>query len=190
MNLQEKREKLIQLEEKRLAALEEADRLWREIQPLMKQITNHDLEEHFKDGINFESVLSLPWTRLDRAGSDWHRKISNWLNSHPGIYQSGYYHETDQAGISINLDKDTPWQEQRSIEQAYPYLKPLEDGHIHISIFEHTCSEYGSYYLKVSTQDQPLQIELACKSYGWETVKQTFTTWDEALAYIHKHHWH
>jgi hypothetical protein len=185
VNKQKLEDKLQKLEQERSEALQTAGRLWDEIQPLQERVSNFHLEDHFKNGITFESVLALDWLELDKS-REWYRKITDWIGYQPGVYASGYFPDTGQGSVTLVLDKDKPWEEQRTIEQIVPYLKPLKDGMLHIRILEQTCSEFGSYGILLPPDLS--RIDLNCCSYGRNTILKSFTNWDEALPYLHQHH--
>lgn len=110
------------------------------------------------------------------------------------LNSSGYIQETGQVCIQISLNKSDDKLRKKvfsSICFLLPHLIPVKRDsrskkEIVLDIFEHTLSQYGSYYLHLSEAD-PLAKCKIVRSYG---VEEDFKNLDEALKYIQKHHWY
>ena len=93
----------------------------------------------------------------------------------------GYYSDTNQRAISIGnyetLDIDKTIQ---GLQFILPYLKPIKDGKIHISIKEPTLSEFGVYTLLISKD----LFEIQRMIYHCPSILAKFKTLKEALIYI------
>lgn len=183
-NLEAEQERLRTLQEQYVAARKTADDLWEQIRPLKQRIADHRLEQLFQDGITFGKILALDWTEVEGV---WHSRLMQWLRGRCGIWASGYRPDTNQIAIKIQLHSKTPWREQCDILEVLPHLKPLANGKLHVGVFERTCSEYGSYYFEIPPES-PQAISLLRKSYGHVAVIKEFSSWEEALQYIHAYH--
>lgn len=111
-----------------------------------------------------------------------------------GLRVSGYYPATNQSGFQISVDSsgDDIDSTVSGINKVLPYMLPIDGTEydrgeiIHFSIFEYTCSEFGSYSL---IYDKELQ-EWALSIIAWHRRREikTFPLLREALEYLAEHH--
>ncbi len=107
-----------------------------------------------------------------------------------GFACSGYYPDTQQRGLQIMMTRDKPESLQKTLaglKRIIPVLKPLKDNNKVISIFEHTCSEYGCYSL-IITPEEKYQIGLM--RHHRASTETTFDDLEAALTYIQRVHYY
>ncbi|AMM43661.1 hypothetical protein FDG95_gp096 [Pectobacterium phage vB_PcaM_CBB] len=113
-----------------------------------------------------------------------------------GIRTYGYYPATNQSGFQIMLYKDGSNLEETlsGIQKVLPYIIPIDGKEydrtnvITMSIFERTCSEYGSYSLVYDVDS----TEWALSIISWHRRRElkVFKTLREALEYISVEHYY
>lgn len=109
---------------------------------------------------------------------------------------SGYLPETYQSAIQLSCYKNEPLEDHLADVRLWlPHCKPFtykdKKGEsrpgVHVGIFERTLSEHGVYDLRVWSETD---MDLGKTTYGRYQVLQHFTSLEEAVAYIQKHHYY
>ncbi|UYE98512.1 hypothetical protein XbC2_83 [Xanthomonas phage XbC2] len=111
-----------------------------------------------------------------------------------GLDVSGYYPKTEQCGFQVSIDSSGSNIDSTvaGINKVLPYMIPFDGSEydrgeiIHFSIFEYTCSEYGSYSL-IYDKDKE---EWAISIIAWHRRREVkaFKLLREALEYLAEHH--
>lgn len=98
----------------------------------------------------------------------------------------GYDSRSNQQWMSVALSKSADVDAALAeLGHFLPLIRPT-DGYKHVSILEHTLSEYGMYELR---EYAPEDIRLVKTTYGQESTLGRFTSWALALAYVRDNHW-
>lgn len=178
--------------EKMQPLFKENSALTDEIQELQAQIMKLQSEsiETEEDMIKFYIVNDGTSGGMD------HYHARNRFFESLGIRTYGYFPETNQSGFEIMLYKDGSKIEStlNGINAVLPYIIPV-DGEKYdrtkvtsFSIFEHTCSEYGSYSLIYDFDKD----EWALSIIAWHRRREikAFKMLKEALEYISENHYY
>lgn len=108
-----------------------------------------------------------------------------------GLRRSGFFLSTNQTCIQILLGRNDGDGIQKALEGIRllkSILKPLADGFIRFSVFEHTLSEFGIYNAKLSPDKDEAFITKT--TYGHESVIFGPASLLEVLTEISKEHWY
>lgn len=99
----------------------------------------------------------------------------------------GYDRRSNQQWVKVGLRRDADIDAvMAELALWLPYVRPT-DGYKHVSLLEHTLSEYGMYELReYATAD----IRLVKTTYERESTEGVFPSWPVALAYVRDHHWY
>jgi hypothetical protein len=110
-------------------------------------------------------------------------KLAQKLHLHP----VGYWHGTNEQSFSVQLNKNENVSKVKtSIEYLTPYYTPRHDGKVWYGIFEHTLSQYYTYYLKVEPDLSTAYVTTHRESNPPEYKGSL----EEVLNYIAKYHWY
>lgn len=105
-----------------------------------------------------------------------------------GLYQSGYFPETEQIQLELMLYKgacDNLEQTVTALEDVLPLVKPLK-GVKRLKIFEHTLSEYGSYRVEISETS----FDVVVWTYGRKSTVKSFDNLRSMVQYVQQHHYY
>ena len=119
-----------------------------------------------------------------RCGTSLYKKLRTWLQKYSKntVTASGHYPDTNQVALCVSFDKRIPFKKQTQILDFIPLIKPIQDGEYkRISICEKTLSEFGSYDIRLYSDNDVKIIE---KTYGIESTVQEFTNVLDALQYV------
>lgn len=118
-----------------------------------------------------------------------HDKVHEWFSKYfnQGVYYNGLTilgEDRYQRAVSIKLERSRPLKEQMAIKEFIPYIQPGYQGNRTVRVFESTLSEYGVY--SVNTDN----YELGITRYGSYSTIKSFSSIDELLEYVYKHHYY
>lgn len=153
-------------------------------------------EEEFSKNMNRERIIDF---FLQPEGSTPYREYHTMSNAEVEHFKfcrsAGTYRLDEKSGeerkifrISLNTDSDLDAAEEEAIfvftrvAKKYPKWNP-----IFIDIFEHTLSEYGSYY---AYWNRRKTFRLMKCTYGREKEIAKFTGWRNFLEYVSKNHYY
>lgn len=111
-----------------------------------------------------------------------------------GLDVSGYYPKTSQCGFQISIDSSGSNINStvEGINKVLPFMIPFDGSEydrgeiIHFSIFEYTCSEFGSYSLIYDKDKEEWAISII--AWHRRSEVKSFKLLNEALEYLAKHH--
>ena len=108
-----------------------------------------------------------------------------------GLMNSGYFTETEQTAVTVALTKGDPeslTQTLAGLKKILRYLKPLDDGYVHVSIFDRELSRYNSYTLLINKETGKCRIHTSRIYTGkeWEDFKDL----KAALTVIQNKYWY
>lgn len=163
-----------------------------EIQELQAQVLKlkSELIETEEDMIKFYIVNDGHSEGMD------HYHARNRFFESLGIRTYGYYPATNQSGFQIMLYKDGSNLEETlsGIQKVLPYIIPTDGQEynrnkvVTFSIFERTCSEYGSYSLVYDVESTEWVLSII--AWHRRSELKVFKTLREALEYISVEHYY
>lgn len=113
-----------------------------------------------------------------------------------GLYgPQGVATDTMQRGFKIMLyqnDAESFKKNLNGLKEILPFVKPITTGdyagYKYIDVFEHTLSEYGSYWVIVNEE----LIDCRLMQDRWHRTYEIkkFDTLEKLLAYMWKHHYY
>lgn len=182
--------KIAALEEKREPLYDERDALTDKIVKLSKQI------EKLR-GQKEKEQMKQPMTPLQQmeyflfedgsvSGERYKAREKYWQDK--GLWHSGYFPETQQINLKMMLykgEKDNLEQTISSLEGVLPLIK-IHNGVKRLDIFEHTCSEYGSWSVEITDKSYDLIV------HRWhrKSTEKSFTTLRDLVKYVQEFHYY
>lgn len=153
-------------------------------------------QEEFESNMDRERILNYFLSEDDsRPQREYSAMCSSEHDYLEFVKHSGTYSPDDETGerrnvfqISLNTDSDLDVAEEeivwafKKVAATYPKWNPL-----YISIFEHTLSENGIYYIYWNRRKS---FRLMKCTYGSEREIAKFTSWRSLLEYVSKHHYY
>lgn len=148
------------------------------------------------EGISDIKVADADWQWIidhPEGLSDAAYKRSKEMAEQIGVQMEGYFRDTGQRVAKF----DIPYKDAnkvdivaKAIRFLLPFYRPLKDGTIRFSIFEHTLSEWGVYTLRYHTDGREEAWDILLTRYSRDEVQKTFSTLHGALTYISEHHYY
>lgn len=182
--------KIEALEQKRETLCGERDSLNDKIVKLSKQI------EKLR-GKKEKEQMKQPMTPIQKmeyflfedgsvSGDRYKAREKYWQDK--GLWHSGYFPETQQINLKMMLYKgvkDNLEQTISSLEDVLPLIK-VHDGVKRLDIFEHTCSEHGSWSVEISDKSYDLIV------HRWhrKSTEKTFTNLCDLVKYVQEFHYY
>lgn len=182
--------KIAALEEKRKPLYAERDALNDKIVKLSNQI------EKLR-GQKEKEQLSQPMTSAQEmeyflfedgrvSGERYKAREKYWRDK--GLWNSGYFPELNQVNLQMMLYKgkdDNLEQTISTLEEVIPMLK-VHKGVKRLDIFEHTCSENGSWSVEIT--DTSYDLILHC--YHRKSVNKSFDSLRALVQYVQQYHYY
>ena len=106
-----------------------------------------------------------------------------------GLMNSGYFVETEQTAVTVALTKGDPESLDKTLaglEKIIRYLKPLDDGYVHVDIFDRELSRFYSYTLLINKETGKCRIHTSRSIDEWEDFKDL----KAALTVIQNKYWY
>lgn len=194
--IKELSEKLEKKKEKRDVLWEEKRKLDKKLTPLCTKISNmqEELDTLILDNRKNKDKMDMDMLLIDIDRSMVIYYERERILKLMGLSSSGYYmtDNGNQIRLQVGLTKDDDKLTKlahKSIKKLLPYLYEVKEKNIKgiskiISIFEHTCSYYESYYLSIKGE----KVTLVTSGYSYKSKK--FDTLLDALKYVQKHHYY
>lgn len=198
MSLKEKQEKLKQIQS-------QISEVYKTITPLQQESTV--LREEIRK-LEFKAILPLTPEKVLTTnyqvfeGNENYKALQEYLRQFKFVQCEGYNAETELKALKIKLSQKVTIESQLAeLNLFLPFVSKMEyskideygriprpqglEGQVRaVSIFEHTCSEHGSYSMLVGDNDV---ASLLIKSYSSPRILQTLPL-SEMIAYIRKNH--
>jgi len=155
------------------------------IEKLRDQLTEIELKELKTEQEKIEYFL-IAGDDLGEAGPVRYKAREEFWHNF-GLHRAGSFRETNQVALSVKLtygSEKSLAQQLKALDKVLPYIKPQNDGMKKLPIFEHTLSEFGSYWLRVSEDRKQYIIESRYRD------EKEFKSLADALKYIQKYHWY
>jgi len=105
-----------------------------------------------------------------------------------GLWNSGYFPELNQVNLKMMLYKgkeDNLEQTISTLEEVIPMLK-VHKGVKRLGIFEHTCSEDGSWSVEITDTS----YDLILHRYHRKSTEKSFDNLRALVEYVQKHHYY
>lgn len=110
----------------------------------------------------------------------------------PLVFKGSIWTNTNQRVLTLCLYKNHPEDDElvtHKIIEVIPYLIPVEDGKVFISIFENSLSQHGSYHLQINPAS-PFAAEITMTRYGRKSVVKEFPELKDAISFIRENLWY
>lgn len=127
------------------------------------------------------------------------RYFDDQIKKRFAMYHSGYWVATGETIISVMVNRNDSENIRKNVEGVKFFSKLLTPQKIEkapsgtpkmimFGIFEHSLSQSGSFRLEVAPDLSLLQLSIT--SYGRYNLRRKFSSVEEAITYISKHHWY
>lgn len=182
--------KIHALEEKRKPLYAERDALNDKIIKFTKQIEklrNEKEKEQMKQPMT--PVQEMEYFLFEDgsvSGDRYKARTQYWRDK--GLYQSGYFPELNQVNLQMMLykgEQDNLEQTINTLEEVLPLLK-VHNGVKRLDIFEHTCSENGSWSVEVTDTTYDLILHY----YHRKSVNKSFDSLRALVQYVQQYHYY
>lgn len=182
--------KIAALEEKRKPLYAERGTLTDKIVKLSKQIEKlrgQKEEEQMKQPMT--PVQEMEYFLFEDgsvSGERYKAREKYWRDK--GLYSSGYYPELEQVSVKLMMykgEQDNLEQTISTLEEVIPLLK-IHDGVKRLDIFEHTCSENGSWSVEITDTSYDLILHY----YHRKSVNKSFDTLRALVQYVQQYHYY
>lgn len=182
--------KIAALEEKRKPLFVEPDalnekisRIYKQIEKLREQKEKEQMKQPMSAVEEMEYFLfedgNVSGERYKAREKYWHDK---------GLWHSGYFPEIEQINLKMMLYKgenDNLEQTVSVLEQVIPLLK-VDQGVKHLGVFEHTCSEHGSYSVEIKNSS----FDLIVWHWSRKSTVKSFDNLCDLVKYVQEHHYY
>lgn len=182
--------KIAALEEKRKPMYVERDALTDKIVKLTKQI------EKLRGQKEKEQMkhLMTPAQEMEYflfedgsvSGERYKAREKYWRDK--GLWNSGYFPELNQVNLQMMLykgEQDNLEKTISTLEEVLPLLK-VHNGVKRLDIFEHTCSENGSWSVEITDTSYDLILHY----YHRKSVNKSFDTLRALVQYVQQYHYY
>lgn len=182
--------KITALEEKRKPLYTERDTLNDKIVKLSKQI------EKLRGQKEKEQMkhLMTPAQEMEYflfedgsvSGERYKAREKYWRDK--GLWNSGYFPELNQVNLQMMLykgEQDNLEKTISTLEEVLPLLK-VHNGVKRLDIFEHTCSENGSWSVEITDTSYDLILHY----YHRKSVNKSFDTLRALVQYVQQYHYY
>jgi len=117
----------------------------------------------------------------------------------PDMWEDGYWPETNQNALRVKIEKNSNLEQlEADILEWLPYYKAIKNELNDLGndttymaktfgIFEHTCSEHGSYQFHILSRND---FKITKTTYGRTKIQAEFKSLKKALKYIQDNHWY
>lgn len=182
--------KIAALEEKRKPMYAERDALNDKIVKFTKQIEK--LREQKE-----KEQMSKPMTPVQKmeyflfedgsvSGERYKAREKYWRDK--GLWNSGYHSEIQQVNLQMMLykgEQDNLEKTISTLEEVIPLLK-VYNGVKRLDIFEHTCSENGSWSVEITDTSYDLILHY----YHRKSVNKSFDSLRALVQYVQQFHYY
>lgn len=123
----------------------------------------------------------------DVSGERYKAREKYWRDN--SLYSSGYFAEVEQVSLKMMLYKgegDNLKETIETLEKVIPLLKVHSDGVKRLDIFEHTCSEHGSWSVEISEDS----FDLIVHRWHRKTVDKSFDNLKDLVEYVQQYHYY
>ena len=182
--------KIAALEEKRKPLYAERDALNDKIVKLSKQIEKLRNEKE-------KEQMSQPMTPTQEmeyflfedgsvSGERYKAREKYWRTK--GLWHSGYHPDVQQVNLQMMLykgEQDNLEQTISTLEEVIPLLK-VHNGVKRLDIFEHTCSENGSWSVEITDASYDLILHY----YHRKSVNKSFDSLRALVEYVQQYHYY
>lgn len=183
--------KIAALEEKRKPLFVERDALNEKISKLSKQIEKlreqKEKEQMKKPMLPVEEMEYFLFEDGYVSGERYKAREKYWRDK--GLWRSGYFPEIQQVSLKMMLYKgegDNFEQTVTTLEEVIPLLKTHSDGVKRLGIFEHTCSEDGSWSVEITESS----FNLILHYYHRKGTEKSFDNLRDVVKYIQQNHYY
>lgn len=182
--------KIAALEEKRKPLYAERDTLTDKIVKFTKQIEklrNEKEKEQMKQPMTpAQEMEYFLFEDGSVSGERYKAREKYWQGK--GLWHSGYFSELQQVNLQMMLykgEQDNLEQTISTLEEVIPLLK-VHNGVKRLDIFEHTCSENGSWVVEITDTS----FDLILHYYHRKAVNKSFDSLRGLVQYVQQHHYY
>lgn len=182
--------KIAALEEKRKPLYAERDALTDKIVKLSKQIEKirgQKEQEQMKQPMTpAQEMEYFLFEDGSVSGERYKAREKYWRDK--GLWNSGYHPDIQQVNLQMMLYKgvqDNLEQTIKTLEEVIPMLK-VHNGVKHLDIFEHTCSENGSWGVEITDTSYDLILHY----YRRKSVNKSFDSLRALVQYVQQYHYY
>lgn len=182
--------KIAPLEEKRKPLYAERDtvndkivKFTKQIEKLRRQKEKEQMKQPMTPTQEMEYFLfedgSVSGERYKAREKYWHDK---------GLWNSGYHPDIQQVNLQMMLykgEQDNLEQTISTLEEVIPMLK-VYNGVKRLDIFEHTCSENGSWSVEITDASYDLILHY----YHRKSVNKSFDSLRGLVQYVQQYHYY
>lgn len=182
--------KIAALEEKRKPLYAEREVLGEKINKLSKQIEklrNEKEKEQMKQPMTpAQEMEYFLFEDGSVSGERYKAREKYWQDK--GLWHSGYFSELQQVNLQMMLykgEQDNLELTISTLEEVIPMLK-VHNGVKRLDIFEHTCSENGSWSVEISDTSYDLILHY----YQRKSVNKSFDSLRDLVQYVQQYHYY
>lgn len=182
--------KIAALEEKRKPMYVERDALTDKIVKLTKQIEKlrgqREKEQMKQPMTPIQEMEYFLFEDGSVSGERYKAREKYWRDK--GLWNSGYFPELNQVNLQMMLykgEQDNLEKTISTLEEVLPLLK-VHNGVKRLDIFEHTCSENGSWSVEITDTSYDLILHY----YHRKSVNKSFDTLRALVQYVQQYHYY
>ena len=180
-----------ELKDKRDPLYKERDALTDKIMKLSKKIeklrSDKEKEQMKQPMTPEEEMKYFLFEDGSVSGERYKAREKYWRDN--SLYSSGYFAEVEQVSLKMMLYKgegDNLKETIETLEKVIPLLKVHSDGVKRLDIFEHTCSEHGSWSVEISEDS----FDLIVHRWHRKTVDKSFDNLQDLVEYVQQYHYY
>lgn len=182
--------KIAALEEKRKPMYVERDALTDKIVKLTNQIEKvrgqREKEQMKQPMTPIQEMEYFLFEDGSVSGERYKAREKYWRDK--GLWNSGYFPELNQVNLQMMLykgEQDNLEKTISTLEEVLPLLK-VHNGVKRLDIFEHTCSENGSWSVEITDTSYDLILHY----YHRKSVNKSFDTLRALVQYVQQYHYY
>lgn len=182
--------KIAALEEKRKPLYAEREALGDKINKLSKQIEKlrgqKEKEQMNKPMTPVQEMEYFLFEDGRVSGERYKAREKYWRTK--GLWNSGYHPDIQQVNLQMMLykgEQDNLEQTISTLEEVLPLLK-VHNGVKRLDIFEHTCSENGSWSVEITDT----AYDLILHYYHRKSVNKSFDSLRTLVQYVQQYHYY
>lgn len=188
---------ILKIKEKKLKVLEERRKQLFELQkPINDELeSNYNKIEELKKEIGKLLLADNPfnWEVLLNSDFSVYHQFDEALVK-KGLIYGGEIPEISQRCIEMKLSKDDKKSLRKtimSINEILPFIKPMNtrdyEGFKYIGIFDHTLSQYASYFALINSEKKVFKIMQ--QRYSIRKEIKTFDSLESLVKYVQENYW-
>jgi len=183
--------KIVALEIEREPLFEEREKITQQIVKINKKIEKlRDQKEKQQMQKPMTTAQEIEYFLFEDgrvSGKRYEARSKFWESK--GLYSSGYFPDTEQVNLQLMLYKgkgDNLEQTIKSVEEVLPFIKANDQGVKRLDVFEHTCSEHGSYNVEITDNSYDLVV------HRWhrKSTEKSFDNLRSLVEYVQEHHYY